>query len=292
MRVGFLGLGRMGRPMVGSLVAAGFAVTVWNRTAAVAHRLADELGVATRDTPGAVAAEVDVVASMLADDAAVEQVHLGPDGVLSAARPGLLVIDHSTVAPATAHRLAAALGERGTDFIDAPVSGSTEAAASRSLTLMVGGDPAHVAAGQPVLAAMGSRVYHVGQVGAGAALKLAVNTIVYGLTQAISEALVLAERAGIERHTAYEVFANSAIAAPLVHYRRPVFERPGADQVMFRLALAGKDLRLITALAEHIGAPMPQARCNLAALGEAEAAGYGDWDLAAVAAWLRHLPAT
>ena len=287
MRVGFLGLGRMGTPIVRNLVAAGLPVTVWNRTRGRADELAAEAPVTVADDPARLAATVDVVMTMVADDDAVEAVYLGPDGIAAGIAAGAVAMDLSTVAPATSQRMAAALRERGADFVDSPVSGSTRSAEARELLLMVGGEDATVARVRPLLDAIGAAVHHLGPVGTGATMKLALNSIVYGVNAALSEALVLAERAGIERLAAYEVFAGSAIACPVVHYRRAAFERPGEGPVSFRLALGVKDLRLIAALADQVGAPMPQATCTLQAHGAAEADGFADWDLAGLAEWLR-----
>ena len=288
MRVGFLGLGRMGTPIVRNLVAAGFPVTVWNRTRARAEELAGEVPVTVADEPSQLAAAVDVTMTMVADDDAVAEVYLGDGGIVAGIAPGAVALDLSTVAPATARRMAAALRERGADFADSPVSGSTAVAEARKLLFMVGGEDATVTRVRPLLEATGSAVHHLGPVGTGATMKLAINSIVYGLNGALSEALVLAERAGIDRVAAYEVFASSAVAAPVVHYRRAAFERPGEGPVSFRLALGVKDLRLITQLAAEVGAPMPQATTNLRVHGAAEAAGFADWDLAGLAQWLRH----
>ena len=292
MRVGFLGLGRMGTPIVRNLVAAGFPVTVWNRTRSRADELAAEVPLTVADDPAGLAAAVDVTMTMVSDDASVEAVYLGPDGVVAGIGPGAVAMDLSTVAPATSERVAAAVRERGADFVDSPVSGSTNSAAARELILMVGGEDATVARVQPVLDAIGAASYHLGPVGTGATMKLAVNSIVYGLNAALSEALVLAERAGIDRLAAYEVFSRSAIAAPVVHYRRAAFERPGEVPVSFRLALGVKDLRLITELAAQVGAPVPQAAANLEILRAAEAGGFADWDLAGLAEWLRRRAAS
>jgi 3-hydroxyisobutyrate dehydrogenase-like beta-hydroxyacid dehydrogenase len=196
-------------------------------------------------------------------------------------------VDLSTVAPGTSQRIAGQLRHRGGGFVDAPVSGSTAAAASRTLIVMAGADQAVLRQVHPVLAAMSAAVYHLGPVGSGATMKLAVNSIVYGLTQALAEALVLAERAGIDRRAAYDVIANSAVAAPVVHYRRGLFERPGEGPGCFRLALGAKDLRLILELAQQVGAPVPQATRNLEILDAAATDGFADWDLAGVAEWLR-----
>jgi 3-hydroxyisobutyrate dehydrogenase/2-hydroxy-3-oxopropionate reductase len=287
MRVGFLGLGRMGTPIVRNLVAAGFPVTVWNRTRARADELAAEIPVTVADEPSRLAAAVDVTMTMVADDDAVAAIYLGAGGIVAGIAPGAIALDLSTVAPATSGRMAAAVRERGADFADSPVSGSTAVAEARKLLLMVGGEDATVARVRPVLEAIGSAVHHLGPVGTGATMKLAINSIVYGLNGALSEALVLAERAGIDRLAAYEIFASSAVAAPVVHYRRAAFERPGEGPVSFRLALGVKDLRLITELAAQVGAPMPQAATNLRVHAAAQADGFADWDLAGLAQWLR-----
>lgn len=287
MRVGFLGLGRMGTPIVRNLVDAGFPVTVWNRTRARADELAAEIPVTVADEPAQLAAAVDVTMTMVADDDAVAAIYLSAGGIVAGIAPGAVALDLSTVAPATPRRMAAAVRERGADFADSPVSGSTVMAEARKLLLMVGGEDATVARVRPVLEAIGSAIHHLGPVGTGATMKLAINSIVYGLNGALSEALVLAERAGIDRLAAYEIFASSAVAAPVVHYRRAAFERPGEGPVSFRLALGVKDLRLITELAAQVGAPMPQAATNLRVHAAAQADGFADWDLAGLAQWLR-----
>jgi 3-hydroxyisobutyrate dehydrogenase/2-hydroxy-3-oxopropionate reductase len=292
MRVGFIGLGRMGTPIVRNLVAADFQVTVWNRTHAKADELAADVPVGVADTPARLAAGADVCMTMVADDPAVEAIYLGPDGIVAGIGSGAVAMDLSTVAPPTSRRMAEALRERGADFVDSPVSGSTSSAEGRKLLFMVGGEDATVERVRPLLEATGSGFHHLGPVGTGATMKLAVNSIVFGLNAAVAEALVLAERAGIDRHAAYEVFASSAIAAPVVHYRRAAFEHPGEGPVSFRLALGVKDLRLIADLAEQVGAPMPQAASDLEAHSAAEADGFGDWDLAGYAEWLRRRAAT
>jgi 3-hydroxyisobutyrate dehydrogenase-like beta-hydroxyacid dehydrogenase len=134
---------------------------------------------------------------------------------------------------------------------------------------------------------LGSKVYHLGGPGSGAVMKLAVNGVIYALGQAVSESLVLAEQAGIERAAAYEVFENSAIAAPMVKYRHDAFVFPETTPTAFAMSLAAKDLGLIRALAEQVGVPVPQAVVNHEVLKEAIAAGLGDHDMAAVAVHLR-----
>jgi 3-hydroxyisobutyrate dehydrogenase-like beta-hydroxyacid dehydrogenase len=138
-----------------------------------------------------------------------------------------------------------------------------------------------------VLDALASRVVHVGTRGTGAATKLAVNDLVHGLNVALSEALVLAERAGVARETAYEVFASGAAGAPFVQYKRDSYEHPDAAPVAFSLDLVAKDLELITALGERVGAPLKQAQTSLGIVRDAIAAGYGGRDLSQIAVFLR-----
>jgi 3-hydroxyisobutyrate dehydrogenase-like beta-hydroxyacid dehydrogenase len=287
-RVGFAGLGRMGAPMARRIAAGGYAVTVWNRTAAKAAAFAAEVpGARVATTPTELVQAVEVVVTMLADDAAVRAFLLGPDGAVAAAPSGALVVDMSTVSPDTTAEVREAVRTAGGRFVEAPVSGSTVAAETGALLVLAAGEEADVDAAEPVLSTMAREVVRVGGPGAGLVMKLAVNTVVYGLSQAVAEGLVLAERAGVDRLTAYRVFADSAVAAPMVHYRRELFERPGEVEPTFTLDLAIKDLRLIEALAASVGAPVPQAVVNRAQLEGASAAGYGSWDMSAVAEHLR-----
>jgi 3-hydroxyisobutyrate dehydrogenase-like beta-hydroxyacid dehydrogenase len=286
-RVAFLGLGRMGSAMARNLVRAHADTVLWNRTRATAEALAAELGTTAAVTPAEAARGAGAVLTMLADDAAVDETLTGPSGALSALEPGALVVDMSTTAPDTSRALAERVAAAGGRFLDAPVSGSTATAQAAQLTIMVGGDADQVERARPLLSTMGANVVHLGEVGSGATTKLAVNAIVYGLSEAVSEALVLAERAGIDRGAAYEVFTKSAIAAPFVHYRRDAFERPGEVPVAFRMELAAKDLRLIHALAGASGVPIPQVATNLEVIEAAIAGGYGDHDMSAVAEHLR-----
>ncbi len=284
--VAFLGLGRMGRPMAANLAAAGHDLTVWNRSGGVAESFVEEHGGRLAASPAEAAEGVDLVLSMLADDNVVTTVHTGPEGTLTAVRPGAVVADMSTVTTATAARLAAATTAAGAAFLDAPVSGSVATATDAALTVMVGGPAAVFETARPVLEAIGTPV-HLGDHGAGAAMKLAVNAVVHGLNGALSEALVLAERSGIDRALAYEVFSRSAVAAPFVHYRRAAFERPDDVPVAFRLELAVKDLRYALDLAGEVGAGLPQSERSLTVLQQAVDAGFADHDESAVAQYLR-----
>jgi 3-hydroxyisobutyrate dehydrogenase-like beta-hydroxyacid dehydrogenase len=287
LRVGLAGLGRMGRPMAANLAAAGLLAGVYNRTARRADEFAAEYGVEAFRTPAELAEAVDVFVTMLADDAASAATYTGEAGFLEATRPSAVALEMGTVSVSHVKSLAEQLAAAGSRLLDAPVSGSIAMASDGTLTLMVGGDAETLDRLRPVFDALGSRVFHVGGVGAGAVMKLAVNTVVYGLNGALSEGLVLAERAGITRDQAYEVFAASAVAAPFVQYRRALFERPGEGPVGLSVRLAAKDLELILDLAEACTYAMPQAELNLDVLRRAMDDGFAEDDVSAVAQMLR-----
>ena len=286
-RVGFIGLGRMGTPMAAHLARAGFALTVHNRSARSMTAFAAEHGAATAPDPATLAAASDIVITMLADDDALRDVMTGPTGILAGLEPGSLVIDMGTVGRQVILELAEQVAARGSDLIDAPVSGVPKVAAEGRLVIMVGAEAPVLERARPILEAMSERIIPLGPVGTGAAMKVAINAAIHGLNQAVSEALVLAERAGIDRTTAYEVFVAGALSGPFVINRRQVFEHPGVGPQPFSLRLAVKDLRLALELADEVGAPLEQAELNKDVLERAVAAGFGDLDESAVAAYLR-----
>lgn len=284
--VAVIGTGRMGAAMATTISRAGFDVRVWNRDRSKAEGVAEAIG-ATVARSAAEAAKAEVVISSLADDAALERVFLGPDSVVEGIGAGSVAVDTSTVDPRTVERVGAAVDAAGAGFLDGPVSGSVSTVEAGALTIMVGGDADLLEGARPVLDALASRVIHVGGRGAGAATKLAVNDLVHGLNVALSEALVLAERAGVDREIAYEVFASGAAAAPFVQYKRDAYEHPDAASVAFSLDLVAKDLELITGLGERVGAPMRQALTSLEVVRSAIAAGFGERDLSQIAVFLR-----
>ena len=200
---------------------------------------------------------------------------------------GTVVADTSTVDPRTVLQLGPDVTARGASLLDTPVSGSIQLVESGELTVLAGGPADDLDRARAVLEILSKRIIHVGPLGAGATMKLAVNAIIHGLNQALSESLVLAERAGVERAAAYEVFASSAVAAPFVLYKRAAFEHPDSAPVAFSLDLVAKDLDLILGLAARTGAPMPQAEVNRRTVAEAVEAGYGPADLSALARRLR-----
>jgi 3-hydroxyisobutyrate dehydrogenase/2-hydroxy-3-oxopropionate reductase len=269
--------------MVGRLVGAGHEVSVYNRTAS----RAEGLGAAVAPTPRDAVGSCEYVVVSLADDNAARAAYTGDDGLIAGLGAGTIVCDTSTIHPGTVLELAHPITERGATLLDTPVSGSVSLVQSGQLTVLVGGPPEAVAQAREVLGAFGTRIIHIGPRGTGATMKLAVNSALHGLNQALAEALVLAERAGVDREVAYDVFANSAVGAPFVQYKREAYLRPDTTPVAFSLDLTAKDLRLVSELAKDVGARMPQVQANVALVEEAARGGYGDRDLSALAAYLR-----
>jgi 3-hydroxyisobutyrate dehydrogenase-like beta-hydroxyacid dehydrogenase len=213
MKVGFIGLGHMGLPMAGRLAASGScSVSVWNRTPGRAASLA--AGAVLAESPQALAAECDLVITMLSDAQAVRAVLCGPDGVLPTLRPGAIAVDMSTIGPSAAREIAAAAAAHGAGFLDAPVSGSVTLAEQGTLTIMAGGPPDIFERARPVLAQLSKAQLYLGPSGAGAAMKLAVNILIAATNQAIAEALTLAGQSGIDQAAAYDTLASSAVASP------------------------------------------------------------------------------
>ncbi len=289
--VGFIGLGRMGAPMATNLAAAGYEVVLHNRTASTAEALAERISATAVVTAREVAEAADVVITMLADEQALVGMCEGPDGVLAGLAPGAVLIDMGTTGPEGIARLRPQVQAAGGVLVDAPVSGSTAAAEAGALTILLGAPASVVQPLEPILAAMGEQVFHLGDTGAGSVMKLAVNNVIYALGNALSESLVLAERAGLSRERVYEVFEHSAIAAPMVGYRRDAYLDPDGTLPAFAMTLARKDLGLITGLAQQVGVDLEQAAANLSIYEQAIAAGFGADDMAAIAVYLRELAA-
>lgn len=285
--VGVVGTGRMGTAMATALSRAGLALVLNNRTKGRADELAASLGARVAATPAELASMVEVSLTMVADDDAVAAVYRGPDGLLAGARSGVVLVDLSTVTPDTIRSLEADARATGAGILDAPVSGSVATAESGQLTLMVGGTAEDLARARPALEPLAKSIVHVGPLGSGAAMKLAVNTVIFGLNEAVAEGLVLAEAAGVDREMAYDVIASSAAGAPFVGYKRAAFVDPDGTPTAFALDLAAKDLGLIGALAERVGVPMPQATTNLEGIRAAADALGGQRDFSIVASHLR-----
>jgi 3-hydroxyisobutyrate dehydrogenase-like beta-hydroxyacid dehydrogenase len=286
-KVAVVGTGRMGGTMVGTLRRAGTEVVVFNRTRAKADEVARSSGAEVAGSAREAVRGAQVVLSSLADDAAVEAAYAGPDGLAAGLASGAVVCETSTIHPRTLEVVGPLVAERGASLLDTPVSGSVQLLERGELTVMAGGDAAALERARPVLGLLATRIFHTGGLGTGATMKLAVNTIVHGLNLALSEALVLAEKVGVARTAAYEVFAASAVAAPFVLYKRPAYEHPDETPVAFSLDLVAKDLDLALDLASQAGATMEQAATNRRVVGAAVAAGLGGHDLSALATYLR-----
>jgi len=274
MRVGVIGLGIMGAPMARNLLKAGHAVVVHGRTPARVQPFVDA-GAASAPTPAALAAEVDAVVTCLPDTPDVEQVVLGPGGVLAGARPGLLAIDMSTIAPAAARAIGERATQAGVDFLDAPVSGGEVGAIAGTLSIMVGGAPAAVERARPIFAALGKQVTHMGPTGQGQMTKL-VNQIVGATTlAAVAEGLTLAARAGLDPAAVVQAVGSGAATSWQLTNLGPRMQRrdfaPG-----FMVRLQQKDLRLALAAAAGLGVPLPTTALVQQLFAALEAQGGAD----------------
>jgi 3-hydroxyisobutyrate dehydrogenase-like beta-hydroxyacid dehydrogenase len=284
-RVGFAGLGRMGSLMASNLARAGFQLALWNRSIEKAEQLAGATGAVVLATPRELAESSDVVITMLADDRASEQVHQGENGLFGATGGARYLLEMGTLSPRHLRQLAAGAGER--TVIDAPVSGSIDAARDARLMIMVGAEKAAIEPVRPVLAALSREIICLGPTGAGATMKLAINMLIHGLNQTLAESLTLAEAAGIPPADAYRAIEGSAAAAPMLGYRKPNYLDEAANPVSFALSLARKDVALAMDLALELGVPMPQTQLNLDQLQAAVAAGFGERDMASIINYLR-----
>jgi 3-hydroxyisobutyrate dehydrogenase-like beta-hydroxyacid dehydrogenase len=238
-------------------------------------------GLDWRDTPREVAAAADVIFSMVTDDAALEAITSGADGLLSGLADGKVYIDMSTVSPRASRELAEQVRALGAQMLDAPVSGSIPQAEGGTLTIMVGGSEAAFKAVEPVLRELGQSVTRVGTNGQGLLLKLAVNISLAVQTLAFSEGLLLAERGGIDPHLAADVMSSSSIGSPMLKARVPLLLAL-PEQAWFDVALMEKDLHLARDAADELAVPLPSAAVADDILTRASELGYAHRDLAAL----------
>ena len=281
--VAFLGLGAMGAPMADNLLAAGFALRVWNRTRSRAEPFAAR-GAVVCATPAEAVRGATFVVSMVADDEATREVMLGPDGAIPAAAPGTVIVDSSTNSPDMAREAARAAAARGVAYLDAPVAGSLAQARGRELVFMVGGDAAAFDAARPLMDAMGRQARRIGPSGAGATIKLVNNMLSGTVTAALAEAMMVAEAAGIDGESALAILGEGAAGSRLVRTKLPKITARdfGAH---FQLALMEKDLRYFVALAQQVDRPAPLASLVRTQLQSARRAGLGEQDVCAVFQW-------
>jgi 2-hydroxy-3-oxopropionate reductase len=279
-RVGFIGLGLMGRPMARHLLAAGNPLTVHSRSAPPVDELVAE-GAARAASPAEVASASDVVITMLPDTPDVELVLFGDGGVAETASRDSLVIDMSTIDPIATRSFAERLGSNGIAMLDAPVSGGDVGAKAGTLSIMVGGPEDAFERARPLFEAMGSTIVHVGPAGAGQVTKACNQLVIAAAIEAVGEAFVLARKAGVEPAKVREAllggFAGSKVLD--LHGRRML---DGAFEPGFRAALMAKDARIVLEAADRLGAPVPGFRAVAERLEGMLTAGRGDLDYTAL----------
>jgi 3-hydroxyisobutyrate dehydrogenase len=278
--VGVVGLGDMGTGMAERLLAAGHEVFGWNRTRAKAERLAPK-GLHVMDSPRDVARASELVITMVTDNAALQAVCDGPDGILAGLGAGKIFAEMSTTAPALVRALAERVAATGAALLDAPVSGSILTLRDGKLLIMVGGERAAFERAEPILLAIGPKVRHVGEVGQAKALKIGVNLSLAVQMLAFSEGVLLAERMGVDRRVAFETFLQSVIASPMLQYRAP-FALDPPDYAWFPCAMMQKDMDLALQLGRETGVPLPATAATQEVLTATRALGYGEEDFAAI----------
>ncbi|MCT2583405.1 2-hydroxy-3-oxopropionate reductase [Actinophytocola gossypii] len=279
-RIAFIGLGIMGLPMATNLVRAGHEVAGYNRGEAKRARFADAGGTAAGSVAEAVRG-AEVVITMLPDSPDVEEVVLGPDGVLESAGAGALLVDMSTIAPATARTVAELAAETGVRAVDAPVSGGEQGAIDGTLSIMVGGEPADVEAARPLLEVLGGTVVHVGPSGSGQTVKAANQLVVAGTIQLVAEALTLLDAQGVELRSAVEVLSGGLAGSAILDRKAPgMLARRFAPG--FRVDLHHKDLGIVLDSAREAGVVIPLGGAVAQLMAALRAQGDGHLDHSAL----------
>jgi 3-hydroxyisobutyrate dehydrogenase-like beta-hydroxyacid dehydrogenase len=259
VNIGFVGLGAMGQVIVPRLLAAGHAVTGWNRSRERAAPLVSR-GMRLAESPAAVAAASEVTVSIVTDGAAVKKVALGEGGVLAGMRPGNIYVDMGTISPEITREVAAAFAARGFSMLDAPLSGSPLTVEQGNASLMIGGDRGAFERIEPVLRAIGPKVTYIGASGQAVTMKLAVNLLLMVEVIAFGEAVALAEKGGVARETALDAVLKSVTAAPVLGYRGPfILEGKMPAVPLADVTLQQKDMLLVLDMARKLGSPVPLA---------------------------------
>lgn len=254
LRIGFIGLGLMGQPMSLNLIKAGFPLVVWSRTQSKADPVV-AAGASLAASPAEVARRSDVVITIVSDSPDVEQVVLGPDGVIEGARRGAVVVDMSTISPAVTRSMAHRLAEKGVAMLDAPVSGGTTGAQNGTLSIMIGGDAEVLERCQPVFQAMGQRITLCGPNGMGQVAKLVNQIIVTGTLAAVCEGLVFAAKAGADLQAVHRAVIGGAANSWQLENLGPRILK-GDFAPGFMVKLLQKDLRLISEATAEMGLPL------------------------------------
>ena len=286
-KVGFVGLGIMGRPMARNLLAAGYELVVHNRSRGKAEGLAEE-GASVADNPKEVAESCETVITMLSDSPQVEEALAGENGVFEGVWEGALLVDMSTISPVVAKELAAEARERGVSMLDAPVSGGEPGAEAGTLSIMVGGSVEGFDRAQPLFEVMGTTVVHVGDSGTGQVVK-ACNQIVVALTiEAVSEALVLGSKAGVDPAKVIEVLSGGMAGNKVMEVRGEKFLKHEFDPG-FKLELHRKDLGIALAAGREYGVPLPVTGIVDQVLEALVAKGLGAKDHSAILTFIEDL---
>lgn len=286
-QLGWIGLGKMGTPMAGNLLAAGYPVCVFNRTPASAAGLVEK-GATLAPSVAALAGDCQVVVSMISDDAALETVALGPNGVLAHAAAGLIYIDMSTVSPAISERVAQAALAKGVRYLRAPVSGSTATAQAAALTILASGPQDAYEECVPLFQAIGKKLYYLGEAEQARYLKIAINMMLGVTAGMLGEALALGERGGVDWAQMIEVINNSVVASPLLGYKKEMLtSRDFAP--MFTATQMAKDFDLALDAGRNSNVPMPIAAVSRQFFGAMIASGRGGLDFFAYVTLLEEL---
>ena len=259
MQVGFIGLGAMGALIVPRLMAAGHSVIGWNRSREKAKPLIDA-GMASADSPREVAAQSEIVFSIVTDGAAVRAVALGSDGVLAGLKQGGIYADMSTISPDVSRGVAAEFAKAGRHMLDSPISGSPVTVTAGNASVMVGGDAAAFERAKPVMLAIGPKVTHIGANGLACQMKIAVNLLLMVEVICFGEAVALAEKGGVQRDVAVDAILKSVAASPVLGYRGPfILEGKMPDVPLADVTLQQKDMLLALELGRKLGSPVPLA---------------------------------
>ncbi len=285
--MGFAGLGIMGSRMARNLATKGFAVTVWNRTHARAEALTAH-GAKVAPSVAALAEGSEVFCTCVADPAALESVYFGPTGALAHLKRGALCIDFSTVSPELNRRLFLACGEKGIDYVEAPVTGSKGGADKGTLVLMVGATEAAFARAEPIFRAVGEKWIRCGEVGAGSQVKLAGNALIALMLQGLSEGMLLAQRAGVDPKKLIEVVQASGFRSPYFEFKGNAILRREFE-THFSIDLMFKDLSLFLDSAARWRIPTPVTAAVRETYQLARAQGKGEQDIGAVVTALEDL---
>jgi 3-hydroxyisobutyrate dehydrogenase len=274
-RIGFIGVGAMGTPMSQRLIKAGYKLVVHDIDLEALKKI-EKCGAETSSSPQEMAKLCNPIITMLPDSNDVEDVILGPRGIIKGARQGLIIIDMTTSYPLSTKMISARLAEKGAKILDAPVSGGVVGAEKGTLSIMVGGESALVEQCMPLFKVMGEKVFHMGILGSGHTMK-AVNNILSGCSMvATSEALAIAVKAGLEPNKVIDVLQVSSGRSWATDYKFPRYVLPRTFDDGFRLKLLNKDLNILTKLAKDLNAPAFIANVVQQIIGLAEMQGYGD----------------